>query len=63
MIYLSLHTYNLLNINAVNVEFCLTALSPFPSTQINKKKNKLTHIIVRKENGKKGMKTISRVNI
>ena len=52
MIYLSLYTYNLLNINAMNVEFCLTALLPFPSIQ-KKKKHKIKQIIVRKENGKK----------
>ena len=44
MIYLSLYTYNLLNINAMNVEFCITALFPFPS--IPKKTHKIKHITV-----------------
>ena len=38
----------------MNVEFCLTALLPFPSIPKKKKKNhKIKQLIVRKENGKK----------
>ena len=46
MIYLSLYTYNLLNINAMNVEFCVTVLFPFPSIQKKKNSHKIKHIIV-----------------